>query len=330
MNGAEGLAPVVLTRAAVPTLADAQRAADSLAAAGVGQVVLFGSVARGDATERSDIDLIAIYDDLDYTRRSERRVRLQVHAAHAAGYPVDVVVTDQPEWLVRTTKVCTSLEARAARQGVVLVDRRPHDVDWEKEIEMPTDDYQEALYRLGLTHEALSKIRVWLEPSPLERIELELGNDERALQAYLQRLREACGQAQATVEASVKALIHLAADHQREVRGHNIAKLCEQLPGPQGRTIERLLHPCRADDVSAWHTRARNHRPERDPEPTADLVTGLTEAALRVATYAATHFHQDSTVDTVRAYAGHIESYLNGYDITTGQRLAIHRHRHGS
>ena len=59
--------------AEVPTIEDARRAAEALAAAGVGRVVLFGSVARGAATERSDIDLVAIYDDIDYNKRTVSR-----------------------------------------------------------------------------------------------------------------------------------------------------------------------------------------------------------------------------------------------------------------
>ena len=53
----------------VPTMDDAQRAADALVAAGVGEVWLYGSVARGEQHPGSDIDLVAILDDLDYRSR---------------------------------------------------------------------------------------------------------------------------------------------------------------------------------------------------------------------------------------------------------------------
>ena len=56
-----------------PTLTAAQRAADALAEAGVGRVLLVGSVARGEQEQDSDIDLVAIYDDLDYEERWARR-----------------------------------------------------------------------------------------------------------------------------------------------------------------------------------------------------------------------------------------------------------------
>ncbi len=70
--------------AAVPVRADAERAAAALAEAGVGRVVLFGSVARDEANERSDIDLMAAYDDLDYTKRWEKHCELNSRTAENA------------------------------------------------------------------------------------------------------------------------------------------------------------------------------------------------------------------------------------------------------
>lgn len=89
-------------RTMVPCRADAERAAAALADVGVSRVVLFGSVARGEATERSDIDLAAIYDDLDYRTCSVRVQELSSLASAAAGHPVEVFLTDRPEWKVRT------------------------------------------------------------------------------------------------------------------------------------------------------------------------------------------------------------------------------------
>ena len=175
---------VVSRTAAGPGWADAERAAAALVDAGVARVVLFGSVARGDATERSDIDLMAIYDDLDYSQRWEKELELVAAAKAATGYPVDVVVTDRPEWKVRVEGVRASLENRAARYGVVLVDRPPGVVDWDKEMVMPVDDYQEALYRLSLVDNSLLALRERLEPGSVERLEQQMGNEVRAFDVY--------------------------------------------------------------------------------------------------------------------------------------------------
>ena len=41
-------------------------AAEALISGGAEEVLLFGSVARGDADESSDIDLVAVFADIDY------------------------------------------------------------------------------------------------------------------------------------------------------------------------------------------------------------------------------------------------------------------------
>ena len=89
-----------------PTTADARRAAKELAAAGASRVLLFGSVARGEADEHSDIDLVAVFDDMDYSQRFSLRSRLATAAEDAAGRSVEVIVTDRPEWQRRHERRC--------------------------------------------------------------------------------------------------------------------------------------------------------------------------------------------------------------------------------
>lgn len=77
----------------IPSRADAERAAALLVSAGVSRVMLFGSVARGEAAEDSDLDLVAIYDDLNYTERFARKQELSRLVEAEIGHPVDVLVT---------------------------------------------------------------------------------------------------------------------------------------------------------------------------------------------------------------------------------------------
>lgn len=312
---------MVVTRIAVaPGRADAERAAEVLADAGVASVVLFGSVARGKATEHSDIDLLAIYDDLDYQHRWEKRQELSSLAETASGYPVDLVVSDRAEWKVRTERVHTSLESRAARFGVVLADRPAIDVDWGKEMVMPVNDYQEALYRLGLAANALRSLRRQLEPDSIERIERETGNEIRAFDEYLVRLLRAAGEAHAVVEASIKSLIHLEAAPVAEPWGHDIARLCNQLSHPHRRSLPPLLAPHGAAAVSQWHVLASYQAEGRGPTATPKLVTELAQTACAVVTYTADQFNEpSSTVDTIRVYVAYVTDYLDGYDLATGE-----------
>ena len=303
--------------AGVPALPDARRAALAMADAGVAGVVLFGSVARGEATERSDIDLVAIYNDLDYGDRWGKRRYLKLLAESAAGCPVDVSVTDRAEWRVRTTSVQTSFEYRAARDGVVVFDRPACDVDRDKEMVLTAGDYEEAVYRLGLVAGGLGALHGWLQPGSVERIERRLGNDLRAFDLYVERLRRGCGECHKVIEASIKALIHLGADPERLAWGHDIAELCDRLPAPHRSAVPPLLEPHGPDGISPRYGR-------RYPEATPELLTELTRMACATAAYTVRRFDGSlPAVDTIRAYVGYVEDCLDGYDLATGKRRRL-------
>ncbi len=301
---------------AAPTLADAERAAAALAGAGVGRVVLFGSVARGDATERSDIDLVAIFDDLDYGERWERRCELMRLAGEAAGHSVDVSVTDRVEWAMRTTRVRTSFEGRAARDGVVLVDRPSAvDVDWGKEMVMPDSDYGEALRRMDRTRDALRGLLRHLRPDPDEK---DAGREQRRLW-ILGRLHRGCGEAHMAVELALKSLIHLGSDPARPAWGHDIGELCAQLAEPHRSALPVLLEPLGADAITPWHTDAV-YGPNTAATP--ELLADLARTACRVAAYAVDQFPAGETVAAdVRGRIDDIEDYLNRCALDTGEPL---------
>ena len=107
-------------------LSEARRAAQAVAAvrSDVVKVMLFGSVARGEASEASDIDLVVVFDDLgDYKDRREVRDRLAEAVRDSTPCSVDLHVTDLPEWKVRTEQVSASFEASIADDLVTLVER---------------------------------------------------------------------------------------------------------------------------------------------------------------------------------------------------------------
>ena len=289
-----------------PGRADAERAAVALAGAGVGRVVLFGSVARGDATEWSDIDLMAIYDDLDYGERWERRCELAGLAGRAAGFPVDVSVTDRAEWRMRTTRVRTSFECRAARDGVVLVDRPAAvGVDWDKEMVRPHSDYAEAVKRLEETRDALRGLLRHLRPDPDEQD----AQDDNVQAWILGRLRRGCGEAHMAVELAVKALIHLESDPDQPAWGHDIGKLCARLSEPRRRVLSVLLEPLGADEITPWRTDAVYGS---DIDATPEMLEDLARTACRVASYTAGRFpaHNPVAAD-IRGRVRDIEHYLD-------------------
>ena len=115
---------------AAPSIRDARRAAEMLP----GSVRLFGSVARGEATESSDIDLLVILDDVDYGRVSSIAGGLRWEAHNRTGLPLDVWVLDWPRWESNIVHPFT-LEGRALTDGRWLRYVPPGaDVKWEKKV----------------------------------------------------------------------------------------------------------------------------------------------------------------------------------------------------
>ncbi|WP_419839131.1 nucleotidyltransferase domain-containing protein [Candidatus Poriferisodalis sp.] len=216
-----------------PSIDDARRAAAELASAGVGRVLLFGSLARGD-TRASDIDLVAIYDDLgDYSDRWDRRCELALRAEAAAGCSVDLLVTDAPEWAVRTQRVPCSLEAHIDTYAMLLTDSGAHvDIDWDKEIGLPDNAIAEVQTRhLDMTV-AVSRLA---DAARVGDNELDaIGDDdtEAFVSAEEWRFAGACSQAHLVVECGAKTMIALAAGT-APPRSHNIDTLVDLLPADE-------------------------------------------------------------------------------------------------
>ena len=88
------------------------------------QVIFFGSRARGDAREHSDIDLIVVESESFGPDRSRRRETLRLYRA-LAGFqvPTDILVYSREDvtyWRDSLNHVL----ARALREGKVLYERR--------------------------------------------------------------------------------------------------------------------------------------------------------------------------------------------------------------
>lgn len=270
-----------------PSRADAERAATLLVAAGVSRVMLFGSVARSEASEESDIDLVAIYDDLDYSGRFARKQELKRLVEAEIGHPVDLLVTDRPEWKVRTENVVTSLESRVAGYGVVLADRGAGEVDWDKAMVLPANGYEAALRRLREVVSALTALHMFLKPDDPELEARHSGDFDEALYFQVIRFEGAGGQVRRTVESAIKALVHLAG-HRRELRGHDIGELCSQPAEPYRSEVIARIGAVGSDRLTRWHqaSASTSSQPAEEP-PSAALVRAMAAVACEVARYAA-------------------------------------------
>ena len=306
--------------AKAPCRADAEQAAALLVSAGVSRVMLFGSVARGEATDDSDIDLVAIYDDLDYSDRFAREQALSRLAEAEVGYPVEVLVTDHPEWKVRSENVVTSLESRAVDDGVVLADRGVGEVDWGKEMVLPTNGHEAALRRLREVSGALRTLNMFLKPDNAEREARESGDNDEALYLQVIRFEGACGQAQRAVESAINGLVH-AAGRRREIRGHDIGRLSAELVEPYRSEVNARLALIGAGELTRWHQDSR-YTPDQPVEPpTADHVRAMAEVACKVAAYTVEQLGEsEQDASRVRQATTAIEQRLNSRDLETGFR----------
>ncbi len=211
------------SRRAEPTLADAYRVARVFAEDhNVGKVLLFGSVADGTATPNSDIDLVAIYDDLDYSERFAIQSELQSIAAAKSGCPVDVLVTDRVEWKHRTEVVRNSFEAGVVEGAVPLVDCPVGAIDWHKESNMPRNEQAEVTIRLADIRRALRELS---RDQSADTDELSSPFRESA---RLDRLVAVCFHGAMVCEHGLKALIAMQGNPPPHT--HNALQLAARLP----------------------------------------------------------------------------------------------------
>lgn len=273
---------------AVPDIAAARRAAVQLVDAGAGRVLVFGSVARGEAAEDSDIDLVAIFDDLgDYSSRSKRRCALEARASEATGCPVDVMVTDAPEWAVRTTKVPCSVEARVAGYAVELVDVGRHaDIDWDKEIGLPSDPAAELASRLSSMSRAVLRLKRHLTPDRYELAAIEEGDPDSLRDHEGERFASAMAEVLVVIETAAK-ITHIVSAGTAPVHTHRLMNLLAPQPESVGDAFRRLAG--NRVDLAALHIwrQGVTYVEDRPELPSEGSLRAHCDAALAIGALAA-------------------------------------------
>ena len=293
-----------------PSESDAGRVADAFAATGVCEVWLFGSVARDESTETSDINLVAVYADLDYAQRWNRQCELTELGEHISGQPVDVLVTDLPEWEIRS-KLLTTFERRVRDQARLLRSRpvSPPEVRWDKEITLPASDDQEAFYTIRNAANALESLERALLPMEWEEADSP------------SRLNALCRDSQMATECALKALVHLYG-HRPPEDTHDLESLIWALPRDIARSADRLLDGIDKHTMSRW--RYIGTYPADYPDEAAQapaLAEPYVCAAVALNRYADVHIEArvgaHPELDRHRASLDRISAHLDDHQLKT-------------
>ncbi len=244
-------AGVTLAIVSTPTRADAKRLAKVFAEEhNVSAVLLFGSVARGDAGPKSDIDLVAVYDDLgDYTGRFERWKTLRTVGCERSGHKVDVLVTDRPEWKHRVELVRNSFEHGIADEVETLFDEPNGSIDWGKEIGMPNTEQQVTAGKLNDISDELRELALNYLPDPFE-VDAEAASDHEGLDSCRRRrLKKVCAHGAMSIEHGLKAIIVMSGNPFKQT--HSAAVLILQIPESK-RALCAVVPQALLNETSAW------------------------------------------------------------------------------
>ena len=318
--------------AAVPTIDDAKAAGRALTEAGAREVMVFGSVARGDAGPHSDIDLVAVFDDIDYRTRWRAKLDLARIASDAAGHTVEVWPTDVPEWAIQNRRAASF--AAAIRHDLVPVAAGAGDdsaVHWDKEQTMAESDTEAAYRRLREANRQINRLAGFHRPDARERQAAAAGYEDLHDELRTDRLVQACTAAAMAIETALKALGSDARIDPRTLYSHDIGRIVEKLP-PADAAAARLAildGPVGSfDRVSVWRS-IGDYLPDDEPQP-EELATAAFTAAMASAATALTEYASDKIAglhgrravnDSIAHVAVELRALARGIDMATGELL---------
>ena len=207
-------------------------------------MLAYGSVVVGGADPVSDIDLVAIFDDVDYKDRWRLKLRLVDIAHDACGHYMDILVTDVPEWAAQN-KMASSFAA-AIRDDLVPVAAGAGDdsaVRWDKPQALPDSDIEAAYHHLEQTHGRLSDIspRNQQDNNPWRHV---LPSEGAAV----------------VIEGALRTLGVAAQIDARALHSRDIATVVAHLPDEDQTAVRAPLSgQVTFDDVTMWRAIRRAH-----------------------------------------------------------------------
>lgn len=238
----------------LPTVDMARTAARDMAdrVPGIRRICLYGSVARGEATPASDVDLLVVFDDIDYSERKRIASRCQSaldDARSGIDHRVSVVVTDTREWSARS-ELFTSFERAISTDLVDLHQSKEPVIRMNKDKAMePTSDLDEAYKRLHEAWVAYDRANASFLPRPKE-IELQHDDPDEELSWYkYYRYVNIVTNIDMVLETSLKALYHTL-KKAPPPRTHLLDALLSSLPDSiETETVRKALSPLKVTNL---------------------------------------------------------------------------------
>lgn len=288
-------------RAAAPSIDDARRAARALVdEAAAAEVLLYGSVARDEQHEHSDIDLVVIFDDLDdaitnddtadyfddpsgitdLDTRLAKRLQLEALASTASGFRCSVRLTDWPRWKHRTQVVTHSFEAGINEYATSLaVSPDVRCIDWSKMTDRQDDNRYVVWESMESAFDAIAGGESHLAPTSTEVLHKRAGRLASQQREIAQRARQVSKQMAMAIENCVKTLWRHQPPPGMSVlppRHHRIHDLVKSLAPDAKTMLERLfaLHYYPPEHVGGWREYA-DYPAEIDPPDEMDVFDEL-------------------------------------------------------
>lgn len=236
-----------------PTVASARAAAKAIAETvpGVQKIGLFGSVARGEANGRSDIDLLVVFGDMNYRDRKRLASRCR-SVARGAGHEVSVVATDAHEWRLRSELSTTFERAIAADLQELYASDQPAPAvrrDKEAQMDKPTTDLGEAYNRIGEAGRAYMDAVDKYLPNEEERALQQSDPDDVLTWYQYERYLGIVKNIDLVLEISLKALHH-ALGETLPPKTHRLDDLLSSLPDtPEATKARETLSPLMVNNL---------------------------------------------------------------------------------
>lgn len=319
-----------------PSLDDARRAADALVDAGAGEVWLYGSVARGESRAGSDIDLVAVFDDVEYRRRVRTTLDLQRLAEAACGRRVEVMLTDRPEWRIQREQVSASFVSAILCDLKLLACNTVsgNAVDWDKKQLMATSNDELAVERLDATLLNMFKIEESLLPGAREQQLADSDDPGDYLYVRGARLIVMCEAAHLAVENAAKALAVLSDVKAETLWSHDVSSIVDALDDPDAAAMQALMASApelvkTPDYITMWRTLGVYGTPT-EGKTVYDVATPAFAAAVSLIACGAARYvvgaaprriAEHETAAKLRQKASTLFDYLNAYDTGTGQPI---------